>query len=60
MGGPIKDRLRQLGCEHVFEVQFGACAPDRKCANMAITNAIAIVGGVVLKRLRRIPIPGRS
>jgi hypothetical protein len=34
IGGPIVDRLRQLGHQHVVEVQFGAEAPDAKYANM--------------------------
>ena len=35
VGGPICDRLVQLGYEHrVTEVQFGAESPDPKCANM--------------------------
>lgn len=34
IGGPIVDRLRQLGHENVFDIQFGAQAPDLKCANM--------------------------
>ena len=33
IGGPICDRLRQLGYA-VFEIQFGAGAPDRHYANM--------------------------
>lgn len=33
IGGPICDRLRQLGFD-VFEIQFGATAPDRHFANM--------------------------
>jgi hypothetical protein len=34
IGGPITDRLRQLGHANVLEVQFGAVAPDPRCANM--------------------------
>jgi hypothetical protein len=34
IGGPITDRLRQLGHSNVLEVQFGAVAPDPRCANM--------------------------
>jgi hypothetical protein len=34
IGGPIADRLRQLGHKNVVEVQFGAESPDPKCANM--------------------------
>lgn len=34
IGGPIVDRLRQLGHRNVVEVQFGAEAPDPKYANM--------------------------
>jgi len=34
VGGPVADRLRQLGHRNVVEVQFGAEAPDRKMANM--------------------------
>lgn len=34
IGGPICDRLRQLGHTNVVEVQFGAAAPDAKYANM--------------------------
>lgn len=34
IGGPIVDRLRQLGRTNVMEVQFGAESPDPKCANM--------------------------
>ena len=34
IGGPIVDRLKQLGHTNVMEVQFGAQAPDRKYANM--------------------------
>ena len=34
IGGPIVDRLRQLGHSNVIEVQFGAEAPDAKYANM--------------------------
>lgn len=34
IGGPIVDRLRQLGHRNVLEVQFGAESPDPKYANM--------------------------
>lgn len=34
IGGPIVDRLRQLGRTNVMEVQFGAESPDPKYANM--------------------------
>jgi len=34
IGGPIVDRLKQLGHRNVTEVQFGAESPDPKCANM--------------------------
>jgi len=34
IGGPIADRLRQLGHSQVFDVQFGGASPDAKCANM--------------------------
>jgi hypothetical protein len=34
IGGPIVDRLRQLGYRNVVGVQFGAKAPDVKYANM--------------------------
>ena len=34
IGGPIVDRLRQLGHTNVMEVQFGGRAPKRKYANM--------------------------
>jgi hypothetical protein len=34
IGGPIADRLRQLGFKHVYDVQFGGESPDRKYANM--------------------------
>lgn len=34
IGGPICDRLVQLGHRNVVEVQFGAQAPDQKFANM--------------------------
>lgn len=34
IGGPIVDRLRQMGHENVVEIQFGAEAPDAKYANM--------------------------
>src|SRR3990167_9336917 len=34
IGGPICDRLLQLGHRNVMEVQFGAKSPDRQFANM--------------------------
>lgn len=34
IGGPITDRLRQLGHANVHEVQFGGESPDPKLANM--------------------------
>lgn len=34
IGGPIADRLRQLGHAHVVDVQFGGESPDPKIANM--------------------------
>ena len=34
IGGPICDRLKQLGHANIIEVQFGAEAPDPKFANM--------------------------
>lgn len=34
IGGPICDRLKQLGHQNVVEVQFGGESPDPKCANM--------------------------
>lgn len=34
IGGPICDRLRQLGHKNILEVQFGAESPDPKFANM--------------------------
>lgn len=34
IGGPIVDRLKQLGHRNVLEVQFGAKAPDEKFENM--------------------------
>lgn len=34
IGGPIVDRLKQLGHRNVVDVQFGAQAPDPKMANM--------------------------
>lgn len=34
IGGPIADRLRQLGHQHVIDVQFGGESPDPKIANM--------------------------
>lgn len=33
VGGPVGDRVRQLGC-NVIEVQFGAASPDPRFANM--------------------------
>jgi hypothetical protein len=33
VGGPVGDRIRQLGYE-VFEVQFGSASPDPRYANM--------------------------
>jgi len=33
VGGPVGDRIRQLGFS-VFGVQFGASSPDPRCANM--------------------------
>ncbi len=33
IGGPIADRLRQLGHAHVTDVQFGGESPDPKIAN---------------------------
>lgn len=33
IGGPIADRLRQLGHSHVVDVQFGGESPDPKIAN---------------------------
>ena len=34
IGGPIADRLRQLGHRNVVDVQFGGESPDPKIANM--------------------------
>jgi len=34
IGGPICDRLRQMGHRNVLEVQFGGESPDPKMANM--------------------------
>jgi len=34
IGGPIADRLRQLGHQHVIDVQFGGESPDPRIANM--------------------------
>jgi hypothetical protein len=34
IGGPIADRLRQMGYRNVVDVQFGAESPDAQCANM--------------------------
>ena len=34
IGGPIVDRLRQLGNKNVVEVQFGAKSPSTKFGNM--------------------------
>lgn len=34
IGGPIVDRLQQLGHRNVVDVQFGGAAPDAKFANM--------------------------
>lgn len=34
IGGPICDRLRQMGHRNIMEVQFGAESPDPKMANM--------------------------
>lgn len=34
IGGPIGDRLRQMGYRNVLDVQFGGQAPDPKMANM--------------------------
>jgi hypothetical protein len=34
IGGPIADRLRQLGHRNVVDVQFGGDSPDPKYANM--------------------------
>jgi hypothetical protein len=34
IGGPVADRLRQLGHRNVVDVQFGGESPDAKLANM--------------------------
>lgn len=34
IGGPICDRLRQMGHRNILEVQFGSESPDPKVANM--------------------------
>lgn len=34
IGGPVADRLRQLGHKNVIDVQFGGESPDPKIANM--------------------------
>lgn len=34
VGGPIADRLRQMGHRNVVDVQFGGKPPDHRCANM--------------------------
>lgn len=34
VGGPVADRLRQLGYRNVVDVQFGGESPDPKMANM--------------------------
>jgi hypothetical protein len=34
IGGPVADRLRQLGFKQVIDVQFGGESPDRKYANL--------------------------
>lgn len=34
IGGPVGDRLRQMGHANVFDVQFGAASPDRQYVNM--------------------------
>lgn len=34
IGGPVADRLRQLGHQNVIDVQFGGESPDAKYANM--------------------------
>jgi hypothetical protein len=33
IGGPVADRLRQLGFKNVFDVQFGGDSPDKRYAN---------------------------
>lgn len=34
IGGPICDRLKQLGYKNITEIQFGSASPDPKFANM--------------------------
>lgn len=34
VGGPVADRLRQLGRRNVWDVQFGGQSPEREYANM--------------------------
>lgn len=34
VGGPVADRLRQLGFAQVYDVQFGGDSPDPRLANM--------------------------
>lgn len=34
VGGPVADRLRQLGNRNVFDVQFGGESPDKEYANL--------------------------
>lgn len=34
IGGPVGDRLRQMGYANVYDVQFGGDSPDRQKANM--------------------------
>ena len=36
IGGPIIDRVKQLGFKNVVEIQFGAGAPDHHYANMRV------------------------
>jgi hypothetical protein len=36
IGGPIVDRLRQMGHKNVIDVQFGAASPEPKQANMRV------------------------
>jgi hypothetical protein len=43
IGGPVGDRLRQMGFGHVVDVQFGGESPDAQVANMR---------GYMWKRLR--------
>lgn len=43
IGGPVGDRLRQMGHRNVVDVQFGGESPDRQMANMR---------GYMWKRLR--------